>query len=217
MTLMQSSTLSAALGELPSGFVRLTDVIPDLQVDLKYASDDNFVGKPLIGYEHATAVLTGDAARALRDVQAQLKPLGLGIKVFDAYRPQRTVDFFLQWAADDHDITCKEAFYPALDKPRLLVEGYLNSPSGHSRGSTVDLTLIRLSDNSELDMGTPFDFFGPQSWTDYSAISSSQKANRAMLQKIMLAHGFIGVHEEWWHFTLKAEPFPDTYFDFIAS
>lgn len=208
---------TSALSSLPSGFVRLCDVIPGLVIDLKYATADNFVGRPLPGYEHAIPVLTSEAAQALKAVQQQLVKDGLGIKVFDAYRPQRTVDFFLQWAGDDSDTTQKDAFYPTLKKPQLLADGYLNSPSGHSRGSTIDLTLINLKDGSELDMGTPFDFFGEPSWTDYPDLGPSQKHNRNFLQNVMQYHGFIGVREEWWHFTLKDEPYPDVYFDFVAS
>tara|TARA_B100001109_G_scaffold101482_1_gene82859 strand:+ start:95273 stop:96001 length:729 start_codon:yes stop_codon:yes gene_type:complete len=202
---------------VPADFVLLEETIPDLVIDLKYAGQDNFVGYPLPGYQQARAMLTRDAALALRSVQDQLRPLGLGLKIFDAYRPQRTVDFFLEWAKDSRDNSRKAEFYPALDKPQLLAEGYLNSPSGHSRGSTVDLTLIRRSDDSELDMGTPFDFFGPASWTNFSNLSETQRSNRAFLQKIMNGWNFSGVKEEWWHFTLKNEPYPDRYFDFLTG
>ena len=202
---------------LPEGFVALQQVIPDLVVDLKYATDDNFVGEPIPGYEYGQAVMTTEAALALADVQEQLQALGLGLKIFDAYRPQRAVDFFKHWASDATDTRGKAVFYPALDKDELIPNGYIAPRSGHSRGSTVDLTIIRRSDLSELDMGTPFDFFGPQSWTAFSGISRSQQHNRQLLQKIMAAHGFVGVKEEWWHFTLKNEPFPDTAFDFVCG
>lgn len=202
---------------LPEGFADLQQIIPDLVVDLKYASTDNFVGEPVPGYEYGQAVLTTQAALALADVQEQLQGLGLGLKVFDAYRPQRSVDFFKRWASDAADTRQKAAFYPALDKSELIPSGYIAPQSGHSRGSTVDLTLIRRSDLSELDMGTAFDFFGPQSWTAFNGISRTQQQNRQLLQKVMAAHGFVGVKEEWWHFTLKNEPFPHTGFDFVCG
>lgn len=202
---------------LPPDFVLLQEVIPDIVIDLKYASTDNFIGEPALGYEHARAILTRPAARALQAVQDQLRPQGIGLKIFDAYRPQRTVNFFIQWAANHGDTRMKEHFYPAVAKEALIPDGYIARQSGHSRGSTVDLTLVRLSDRSELDMGTPFDFFGPQSWTRFGGVSHAQKKNRELLQKIMTAHGFTGVQEEWWHFTLNNEPFPDTYFNFTSG
>lgn len=203
--------------ERPDTFVCLTEMIDGLLTDLKYAGADNFIGHPLPGYEHNQALLTRPAALALQAVQNQLRPLGLGVKVFDAYRPQRTVNFFLQWAQDLSDTRMKDIYYPGMDKSELLSGGYLNSPSGHSRGSTVDLTLIRLSDHSELDMGTRFDFFGPQSWTSFSSLLPLQRSNREFLQKIMHSHGFTGIREEWWHFTLNNEPYTEDYFDFIPS
>jgi len=203
--------------QIPASFVLLEEVIPDIIIDLKYAGTDNFVGRPLPGYENARAMLTREAAQALKAVQDQLRPLGLGLKIFDAYRPQRTVDFFLQWAKDPQDNAGQDAFYPGLDKARLLAEGYLNSPSTHSRGSTVDLTLVRRTDFTELEMGTGFDFFGPASAADFKNASETHCSNKRFLQKIMNGHYFSGVKEEWWHFTLKNEPFPTHYFDFLTT
>ncbi len=198
-------------------FCILHELIPDIVIDLKYASTDNFTGRPVPGYENARAVLTREAATALKSVQDQLRPLGLGLKIFDAYRPQRSVDYFMGWAADKDDNQGKAIFYPSLDKEEIIPRGYLASPSGHSRGSTVDLTLIRRSDDSELDMGTCFDFFGPASRTDYSLISETQRSNRMFLQKIMNGWNFSGIAEEWWHFTLKNEPFPTHCFNFLSG
>ncbi|WP_430459540.1 M15 family metallopeptidase [Thalassolituus sp. LLYu03] len=214
-----ASTVSngIAASTIPADFVFLDEAISGLQIELKYATTDNFVGAVIPGYEQARAVTTRAAAAALSGVQEQLKGLGLGLKIFDAYRPQRSVNFFVHWADDASDTRQKALFYPALDKDSLIPNGYLAPQSGHSRGSTVDVTLVRLSDGSELDMGTRFDFFGPQSWTHFSGISRAQQQNRQLLQKVMASHGFTGVKEEWWHFTLKNEPYPETAFDFIAA
>lgn len=201
---------------IPHDFVRLQDHIPGLLIDLKYAGNDNFVGRPVPGYEGNCAVLTRVAADALALVQAQLTAQGLALKVLDAYRPQRAVDYFGEWAASPGDEQQKALFYPALEKTELIPNGYIAPQSGHSRGSTVDVTIIRLADASELDMGTAFDFFGPQSWTHFAALTPAQIHNRGLLQKLMAAHGFVGIREEWWHFTLKDEPYPATSFDFTA-
>ncbi|MGE4506222.1 MAG: M15 family metallopeptidase, partial [Desulfovibrionaceae bacterium] len=138
----------------------------------------------------------------------------LGLKVFDAYRPQRAVDHFVRWAEDLADTRMKAEFYPGVDKENLFRDGFIAARSGHSRGSTVDLTIIDLASGAELDMGTPFDFFGPESWPGNPAMPALVRANRALLQRVMAAHGFRHLREEWWHFTLNGEPHPDTYFDF---
>ncbi len=199
--------------EQPS-LVRLDECIPDILIDLKYASCDNFIGTVVDGYEQAQAFLSAPATAALADVAAELRQHHLRIKIFDAYRPQRAVEHFLRWANSAEDHHTKAHFYPSLEKPQLFEQGYLFSRSSHSRGSTVDLTLTDAAGN-ELDMGTVFDFFGPQSWPQYASLSPQQRANRDTLQRVMQRHGFAGVKEEWWHFTLQNEPYPDRYFDYL--
>ena len=198
----------------PAGFVRLGDAIPGIMLDARYYGADNFVGAPVDGYEAPAAILTQPAAAALRQVQAALRARGFALKVFDAYRPQTAVDHFVRWAADPADDRTKAEYYPDVPKSELFARGYIAEMSGHSRGSTVDLTVVRLSDGAELDMGTPFDFFGPESAVDYDDLTDAQRANRRLLADAMLAHGFEPYPEEWWHYTLADEPYPGTYFDF---
>ncbi len=213
--LMTSSAL-AQPGDLPAGFVYLDAVAADIQQDLPYVGRDNFIGDPIDGYHASRIILTRQAAEALARVQRSLAPLGLGLKVYDGYRPQRAVDHFMRWAGNLGDQRMKPDYYPNLDKDRLVPEGYLLPRSGHSRGSTVDLTLVvREGDDwRELDMGTPFDFFDPSSWPASTLVSVQARANRLLLRTLMTGHGFQPLEEEWWHFTLVDEPFPDTYFDF---
>ena len=209
---MPDSTHSQSL---PAGFVYLDQVIPDIRTDLRYRSDDNFVGAIVEGYAGSRAILSQPAAQALSKVQAELRGQGLGLLVFDAYRPQRAVNHFARWAKDLRDAKMKQRYYPAVDKADLFSQGYIAGRSGHSRGSTVDLTLVSLTAPfGELDMGTFFDFFGERSWLDAIGITTVQMQNRALLQQTMKKHGFTPYSKEWWHFTLSAEPFPDTYFDF---
>ncbi len=199
---------------LPAGFVRLGEAIPGIVFDVRYYGDDNFVGAPVDGYEAPAAILTQAAAEALRQVQAQLGASGLGLKVFDAYRPQTAVDHFVRWAADPSDRRTKAEYYPDVPKSELFAGGYIAGASGHSRGSTVDLTVVRLSDGAELDMGTPSDFFGAESAVDHAGLTREQRANRRLLADAMQAHGFEPYAKEWWHYTLDAEPYPETYFGF---
>lgn len=202
---------------LPPGFVDVREVVPDASLDLRYLGPDNFVGEPIDGYLAPRAILTREAAEALAAVQAELRPFGLGVKIFDAYRPQRAVDHFVRWAAEVSDVRTKEAYYPDVDKADLFAEGYIADRSSHSRGSTVDLTLVRLDGSEEgtaLDMGTPFDFFGPASWPDDPRIPAPARAHRLLLRALMTKHGFDPYAREWWHFTLRDEPFPDMRFDF---
>lgn len=205
--------------ELPGDFVFLEALIPGLVVDLRYQGADNFLGQPVDGYQGARPMLTRAAAEALARVQQDLAPFGLGLKVFDAYRPQRAVDHFVRWARDLQDVRMQARYYPRVDKSRLFVEGYIADRSGHSRGSTVDLTLVELSPEGvpgrELDMGSGFDFFGPESWPTSGVPDAGQRAHRALLQALMLRHGFKPYDQEWWHFTLAREPYPDRYFDFL--
>lgn len=199
---------------LPDGFVDLQEFIPSLRLELRYCSDNNFTGRPVDGYLKPRGIATREAAAALKKVQDELLPFGLGIKVFDAYRPQRAVDSFVKWAENREDTLAKARYYPDVAKRDLFREGYIADRSSHSRGSTVDLTIIELSSGAELDMGSPFDFFGPISWPDSTLVSPSQRANRLLLRTLMVKHGFNPYAQEWWHFTLASEPYPATYFDF---
>jgi D-alanyl-D-alanine dipeptidase len=196
----------------PPAFVDAATVIPSLVVDMRYFGPDNFVGARVDGYEAPVCLLTHQAATALAAVQRDLKPRGYGLKVFDCYRPARAVRHFVRWARDP-DTSTKAAFYPHVAKGNLFREGYIASRSGHSRGSTVDLTLVRLPGGEELDMGTPFDFLSPQSGRT-GKVSAEARANRKILADAMRARGFISYDKEWWHFTLRNEPFPNSYFDF---
>ncbi|WJJ94595.1 M15 family metallopeptidase [Neopusillimonas aromaticivorans] len=207
--------MSVVRAELPPGFVFLDAAVPGLSVDLRYTGSHNFVGRPVAGYDGARPVLSVPAAAALARVQADLKPFGLGLLVFDAYRPQRAVDDFVKWAADLGDVNTRREFYPDVDKSNLFKEDYIAERSGHSRGSTVDLTLVALDSQDALDMGSSFDFFGVESWPEHPALTPQQRANRLLLQTLMVRHGFKPYPKEWWHFTLDNEPFPQTYFDFL--
>jgi zinc D-Ala-D-Ala dipeptidase len=209
-----NSSMSSQPPRLPEGFVSLEEIIPTLCVALAYYHTDNFVGQRIDGYQANRALLTYPAAQALKAVQHELQAFGLGLKIFDAYRPQQAVDHFIRWAHDLSDTHTRSRFYPELEKQRLFAEGYLACHSSHTRGSTVDLTLIDLASGNELDMGTEFDYFSRKSWPDYRDISPQQRANRMLLQQLMVKHGFSAFAQEWWHFTLGNEPYPDTWFDF---
>ena len=187
-------------------------VVPGLIVDARYASSHNFVGRPIDGYRAPRCLLTQPAANALAEVARDLTERGLRIKVFDCYRPARAVADFVRWARDWRDQAAKAEFYPDVDKRTLFRDGYIASHSGHSRGSTIDMTLTR-ADGAELDMGTPFDFFSPKSWPAASNVSVEAHTNRMRLAAAMQRRGFRPYPKEWWHFTLRNEPFPDTYFD----
>jgi len=200
--------------KIPDAFVKVTDSIPDLDVELRYYSENNFVGDTITGYHSNTLYLTKAAARQLKLVQDELQAQNLCLRVYDGYRPQRAVNHFGTWARDWNDTLKKSEFYPNVKKRNLFKSGYIASRSGHSRGSTVDLTIINGETGEPLDMGSPFDFFGEQSWLSYSEISEEQKKNRQLLKTVMLKHGFRHYPKEWWHFTLRGEPFPKTYFDF---
>jgi D-alanyl-D-alanine dipeptidase len=188
--------------------------VAGLRVDARYFGTDNFVGRKIDGYEAARCLLTREAAVALAAVQRDLMPLGFGLKAFDCYRPARAVAHFMRWARDMQDQARKAEFYPEVDKRALFREGYISARSGHSRGSTVDLTLVRLSDGRELDMGTPFDFFGARSWPADRSIPVEAQTLRQMLAAAMRRRGFRAYEKEWWHFTLNREPYRNSYFDF---
>ena len=196
------------------GFVSISEAIPDVLLDIRYYSTFNFIGERVDGYMQPVALLTKEASECLKEVSDELNAEGYRLKVFDAYRPQMAVDHFMRWAQDMNDVRMKGFFYPDIDKNALIPEGYIAAHSGHSRGSTVDLTLFDMRTQKEMDMGSPFDFFGSCSHTDYHGISKEQHMNRLILRKAMLAHGFRSLQTEWWHFTLKNEPYPDTFFTF---
>lgn len=220
----------------PGAFVDLHDVAPTIVIEMRYRTTHNFLGRRVPGYRESTCILTRQAAEALARVQAQVTQTGYTLKVYDCYRPQRSVDAFVAWAKDLDDTRMRAEFYPRVRKSRLFKDGYIAERSGHSRGSTVDLTLVRtpprrqetytrgdrlrdctakarFRDNS-IDMGTGYDCFDPLSHTFNGRVKGKQRANRLRLRAAMIAAGFKGLKEEWWHFTLRDEPFPETFFDF---
>ena len=216
-----------------SQFVTLTDAVPDAILEIRYFSTYNFVGQRIDGYEEPTALLTKEAAKALKEVSDDVRSQGYRLKIYDAYRPQKAVDHFVRWAVDLSAVEMKPFFYPDLDKSVLFDQEYIMEKSGHTRGSTLDLTLFDMASEKELDMGGTFDWFGPESHPDFCgnpetgeymgdnskspagrSITAEQFAHRMILRRAMLAHGFKPLDTEWWHFTLKDEPFPDTYFTF---
>lgn len=203
-----------ALAQLPEDFVYAKEVIPNLRSDLRYYSNNNFIGKPIDGYIKPKLILTKKAAEALKNVQDELGRLGFGLLIYDAYRPQRAVDHFVRWAADSTDTTMKEQFYPNVDKKDLFDRQFIAKKSGHTRGSTVDLTIVSLTTGHILDMGGSYDLFDEKSATDYPNITRNQRAIRLLLKRRMEKHGFKSHPQEWWHYTLVKEPFPDKYFDF---
>jgi D-alanyl-D-alanine dipeptidase len=206
-------TQAALAQERPAAFVDAATVVPGLIVEMRYAGAHNFVGRPIDGYEAPRCLLSQAAATALAEVARDIAPRGLHIKVFDCYRPTRAVMNFVRWARDLKDTDGKAEFYPEVDKRTLFRDGYIASQSGHSRGSTIDMTLAN-DDGHELDMGTPFDFFSPKSSPADPTVTPEQHANRMLLATAMRRRGFRPYDREWWHFTLRGEPFPDTYFDF---
>ena len=201
----------------PSGFVLLSDVIPHIVQEIRYFSTYNFVGERIDGYEEPCALLTKEAARALKTVSNEMMVQGYRLKIFDTYRPACAVRHFVLWGIEDQDIRMKPYFYPELEKQELFMKGYIAKQSSHSRGSTVDLTLLDMKTGKELDMGSPFDYFSEKSHPDYKGVTEQQYQNRMMLQKVMVKFGFEPFECEWWHFTLKDEPFPSTYFEFPVT
>ena len=197
-----------------SDFVLLSEAVPDAILEIRYYSTYNFIGDRVDGYEEPLALLTKEAAAALKTVSDAVIEKGYRLKIYDAYRPQSAVTNFVNWAKDPADTRMKEYFYPDLEKDVLFPQGYIAEHSGHSRGSTVDLTLFDMKTEKEADMGGTFDFFGIQSHPDYKDITDAQYDNRMILRDAMTSHGFKPLEEEWWHFTLENEPFPDTYFTF---
>ena len=207
-------------------FVNITDVVPDVILEIRYFGTYNFVGARIDGYEQPTALLTRQAADSLRAVSEDLMNQGYRLKIYDAYRPQMGVDHFVRWGKDLADTLMKPYFYPNESKDSLFIKDYIATKSGHSRGSTLDLTLFDMRTEKEVDMGGTFDWFGRESHPDFGGdpetgtytgdenITAEQFENRMILRRAMLAHGFKPYDCEWWHFTLRDEPFPDTYFKF---
>ena len=201
----------------PSGFVLLADYVPGIIQEIRYHSTYNFIGDRIDGYEEPCALLTKEAARALKAVSNEMLVHGYRLKVFDAYRPVCAVKHFILWGIEDQDIRMKPYFYPDMQKQELFEKVYIAKQSSHSRGSSIDLTLLDMSAGKELDMGSPFDLFSKASHPDYRGITEEQYANRMILQHAMIRHGFQTLDCEWWHFTLKDEPYPNTYFEFPVS
>ena len=200
--------------EIPKNFSYVKEKIPTIELELCYVSTNNFVGDVIDGYLAPRAILTTKATLALAKVQKELESFGLGLKIFDAYRPQMAVDHFVRWGKDLADRKMKQKYYPNVEKINLFKEGYIAKRSGHSRGSTVDLTIVDLKTKEELDMGSSFDFFGKESWVHYAEITPQQRANRMLLNQVMIKYGFRAYAQEWWHFTLEDEPYKKRYFDF---
>ena len=200
-----------------SGFVLLSDAVPDAILEIRYYSTYNFVGKSIAGYEEPIALITKEAAIKLKEVSDELVEKGYRLKIYDAYRPQIAVNNFVDWAKDVNDIKMKKYFYPNLDKKVLFPQMYIMEYSGHTRGSTVDLTLFDMNTEKEVDMGGTFDYFGKESHPDYKGITDEQYNNRMMLRDAMMSHGFKPLETEWWHFTLEDEPYKDIYFNFPIS
>lgn len=221
---------------LPPGFVYLHDYVENFEFSLRYFGEDNFVGAKIDGYEREVVIVTKETAIALSKVQLQVNSDGFNLVVYDSYRPQRAVNHFIRWTEDETDQKTKSWFYPNIEKSKIFELGYLSKRSGHSRGSTIDLSLIeqnknlhkiaahsrKLLDNSEitflddgsLDMGSSFDLLDSASHYENNLISDKHKARRNYLKDTMVKHGFKPYSKEWWHFTLENEPFPDTFFDF---
>lgn len=234
-------TYAGDANRIPDGFVDIQKVIPEITMDIRYYGPHNFVGERVDGYLAPKCYLTKETAQALMNVQKELEPFSLSLKIYDCYRPQRAVNHFVRWATEINNIKTKKEFYPTVDKRNLFKDGYIADKSGHSRGSTVDLTIVplpvpsqpeyipgqklhecylpakkRFADNS-IDMGTGFDCFGELSNTANKSIGRQQKLNRLLIKSLMEKHGFKNYDMEWWHYTLKNEPYPDTYFDFVIE
>ncbi len=198
-------------GDTTEAFLNVNSQSPSIRYEMRYAGTDNFIGSPVDGYEEPICYLTKEAAIAVQKVQASLQKEGQTLRVYDCFRPQRAVDHFVRWAKELNDTKMKSAYYPGVNKKELFKLGYIAAKSGHSRGSTLDLTI------DGLDMGTPFDFFDPRSHTESDAVTKEQHKNRMRLKKVMEENGFQNYAEEWWHFTLKDEPFKERYFDFAIK
>ena len=200
--------------KMPSGFVVLSDIAPDIVVEMRYYGKYNFVGERIRGYEEPIALVTLETARALKKANADVAPMGYKLKVWDAYRPQTAVDHFIEWAKDLRNVKMKRYFYPDEEKENLFVHGFIAARSSHSRGSAVDVTLYDVQKGYDVDMGGTFDYFGPRSYSDYPRLTEQQKMHRDILRTVMHRYGFKGISTEWWHFILVDEPYSNLYFNF---
>ena len=200
-----------------SNFVIINDIIPDIITELRYYSSFNFVGEHIDGYEEPVALLTKEAAEKLKKASDKLDSMEYRIKIWDSYRPQRAVDHFMRWGKNESDAKMKKYFYPDLTKKEVFEGGYVATQSGHSRGSTLDITLLHKINGTDVDFGSGFDYFGELAHFNYTGVTEEQKNNRKLLNKIMVESGFEALPEEWWHFTLKNEPYPKTYFNFPVN
>lgn len=214
LVMSQMNSFYAQEQKLPRGFVYLRKKVPSIQSELRYLSSNNFIGRPIDGYQGNKVIISKPTAYALQKIQQELATKYLGLKIFDAYRPQQAVNHFVRWAGILNDTLMKARYYPEVAKSALFKKGYIASKSSHTRGSTIDLTLVDLRTGKELDMGSPYDFFGIQSHPYYPNLTKKQQRNRMLLRAVMLSYGFAPYENEWWHFTLKEEPFPSTYFNF---
>ncbi len=205
-------TFASQISYDKSNFIPVYTVIDDAAYDMRYYSSNNFTGNRINGYKAPIAYMTKESANALSTAAKDLRKKGYRLLIWDTYRPQKAVDNFVVWINNPNDIGDK-SFYPDLKKSDLVKGGYIATKSSHTRGSTVDLTLIK-TDGSFVDMGGTFDLFSEISHPDYKKLTRVQKKNRKILHNAMIKAGFEGIDSEWWHFTLKNEPYPDTYFDF---
>ena len=208
--------INYSCSNLPEGFVYINDLDNRINIDLRYSTENNFTGKVIDGYRSNKAIISAEAAMALIQVQNDLDQMNLSLKIFDAYRPQMSVNYFINWSNNPVDTINKSIYYPKIKKSELFPLGYIAERSGHSRGSTVDLTIVDNTTFKELDMGTPYDFFGPESATNFIEITDKQRSNRLLLLETMTRNGFKNYSKEWWHYTLKEEPFND-YFNFVIE
>ena len=214
-TVLISSQISSQT--LPKGFSYVSEIDVTIKKELRYATSNNFIGKPIDGYLKDSLIISTPAAKALKKIQTKLMLSGLSLKIFDAYRPQQAVDHFVRWAKVMNDTLMKQLYYPDVQKSELFTLGFIASKSGHTRGSTVDLSIVDVKTNKEVDMGSSYDFFGEKSHPFYKKITEAQMKNRMLLRTIMIKNGFIPYDNEWWHFTLKDEPYPTTYFNFLIE
>tara|TARA_B110000114_G_scaffold117808_1_gene123458 strand:+ start:443 stop:1111 length:669 start_codon:yes stop_codon:yes gene_type:complete len=214
-TVLISSQISSQT--LPKGFSYVSEIDATIKKELRYGTSNNFIGKPIDGYLKDSLIISTPAAKALKEIQTKLILSGLSLKIFDAYRPQQAVDHFVRWAKVMNDTLMKQLYYPDVQKSELFTLGFIASKSGHTRGSTVDLSIVDVKTNKELDMGSSYDFFGEKSHPFYKKITEAQMKNRMLLRTIMIKNGFIPYDNEWWHFTLKDEPYPTTYFNFLIE
>ncbi|MDB4064358.1 M15 family metallopeptidase [Flavobacteriaceae bacterium] len=214
-TVLISSQISSQT--LPKGFSYVSEIDVTIKKELRYGTSNNFIGKPIDGYLKDSLIISTPAAKALKEIQTKLMLSGLSLKIFDAYRPQQAVDHFVRWAKVMNDTLMKKLYYPDVQKSKLFTLGFIASKSGHTRGSTVDLSIVDVKTNKEVDMGSSYDFFGEKSHPFYKKITEAQMKNRMLLRTIMIKNGFIPYDNEWWHFTLKDEPYPTTYFNFLIE